>query len=233
MVDDLFSEVDQDLRAEQSRARLRRLATGGLAALVAAGIGFGGWQYALHRQRARIEAAAPLFFAAQKDADTAPLAAAGPDAPLTPEQRRAIGELRRVADTAPEGFATLARLRLAALCWEDRDHARALALWDRVAQDRLADPDFRGLAVLLWVQHQAGVIDPALLKTRLRDILAPTSPWRALAQETDAMIDLGAGHVADARRKLLALSQDPAAPEGTRTRASGLLETLDPAKTGG
>ena len=233
MVDDLFSEVDEDLRAEQSRARLRRLSVGGLAVLVVGGIGAGAWQYGLHRQRALAEAAAPLFFAAQKDADTAPLAAAGPDAPLTPEQRRAIDELGRVADTAPDGFATLARLRLAALCWEDRDHKRALALWDRVAQDRSADPDFRGLADLLWVQHQAGGADPAILKTRLRDILTPDSPWRALAQETDALIDLGAGHVADARRKLLALSQDATAPEGTRTRAGGLLETLDPAKTNG
>ena len=43
VVDDLFSEVDEDLRAEQSGARLRRLSVVGLAMLVVAGLGVGGW----------------------------------------------------------------------------------------------------------------------------------------------------------------------------------------------
>ncbi len=233
MVDDIFHEVDADLRAEQSRGRARRLAAGGLAVLAAAAIVVGGWQYLLYRQHARAYAVAPLYFAAQKDADIAPLAAAGPDASLTPEQHRAIAEFAQVADRAPIGFATLARLRLAELVWEDHDQARALGLWDRVAHDRAADTDFRGLADLLWVQHQTDSADPAILKTRLRDILVPGSPWRALAQETDALIDLHANHVADARRKLLALSQDGSTSESERTQAGGLLATLDSSKTGG
>ncbi len=233
VADDIFSEVDDDLRAEQSRARVRRLATAGLAGLATLAVGIGGWQYVAHRQNALANAVAPAYFAAQADADTAPLAAAGPDAPLTPQQRRAIVEFGQVAATAPEGFATLARLRLAALDWEGHDRAGALALWDRIAGDRAADPDFRGLADLLWVQHQADDADPAILKTRLRDILVPTSPWRLMAQEADALIDLHANRIADARRKLAALSQDAAASEGQRERAGGLLDTLDSAKTGG
>ncbi len=232
MVDDIFSEIDADLRGERTRARTRRLAVVGLAILVAAGLVFGLWQYLHYRQQQRAASVAEAYFAAQKDADTAPLAAAGPDAPPTPEQHRAVGEFAAVAARAPEGFATLSRLRMAALDWKT-DHRRALGLWDQVAQDRGADPDLRGLASLLWVQHQADEADPGLLKTRLRDILKPASPWHLLALEADALIDLRLGHVADAKRKLTRLAEDGSASESERARASGLLDTLDTSKTGG
>ena len=232
VVDDIFSEIDADLRGERMRARTRRLAVVGLAVLVAVGLAIGLWQYLHYRQQQRAASVAQAYFAAQKDADTAPLAAAGPDAPPTPEQVRAVGEFAAVAAKAPQGFATLSRLRMAALDWKN-DHAAALDLWNRVAQDRGADPDLRGLATLCWVQHQADDADPGLLKTRLRDILVPASPWHLLALEADALIDLRLGHVADAKRKLTRLSEDGAASESERARAGGLLDTLDTAKTGG
>lgn len=233
MVDDIFSEVDGDLRGERTRARTRRLAVLGLAILVMVGLAVGAWQYLAYRQLQRAASFAEAYFAAQKDADTAPPAAAGPDAPLTPPQRHALEAFAVVADKAPKGFATLSRLRMAALSWEAGDHARALGLWDQVAQDPGANTDLRGLGDLLWVQHRADDADPGLLKTRLRDILVPTSPWHLLATEIDALIDLRVGHVADARRKLTALSQNGTASESERARASGLLDTLDKSKTGG
>ncbi len=232
VVDDIFSEIDEDLRSERTRARTRRLAVAGLVVLVVAGLAIGLWQYLHYRQQQRAASVAGAYFAAQKDADTAPLAAAGPDAPLTPEQVRAKAEFAAVAARAPEGFATLSRLRLAALDWKD-DRPAAIGLWDRVARDRGADPDLRGLATLLWVQHQADDVDPGLLKARLRDILVPASPWHLLALETDALIDLRLGHVVDARAKLTRLAEDGSASESERARASGVLDTIDSAKTGG
>ena len=233
VVDDIFTEVDEEFRAERRRARIRRLAVFGLGLLVVAGLAIGGWQYWLYRQTSLAGAVAQEYFAAQKDADTAPPAAAGPDAPLTPEQKRAIDAFAGIAARGPEGFATLSRLRMAALAWENKDHERALALWDQISRDGAADRDLRGLADLLWVQHRADDADPSLLKTRLRDILAPASPWHLLALETDALIDLRTNNVGDARRKLTALSQDAGASESQRAEASGLLDTLDISKTGG
>lgn len=233
VVDDIFSEVDEEFRAERRRARIRRLAVFGLGLLVVVGLGVGGWQYLLYRQAGLAGAVAQAYFAAQKDADTAPPPAAGPDAPLTPEQKRSIDAFAGIAAHGPEGFATLSRLRMAALAWEGKDHDRALALWDQISRDGAADHDLRGLADLLWVQHRADDADPSLLKTRLRDILSPRSPWHLLALETDALIDLRSNRVADAKRKLTALSQDGAASESQRAEASGLLDTLDTSKTGG
>ncbi|MBE7209924.1 MAG: hypothetical protein INR65_02805 [Gluconacetobacter diazotrophicus] len=230
MADDIFSEIDDDLRAERSRGRNRRLAIVGLVVLAVAAIGLGIWQYGVHRHQARILAAAPAYFAAQADADAAALAAAGPDAALTPEQQRAIPAFRKLAETAPDGFATLSRFRLAALQWRAGDHPAALAAWNAIADDGRAQADFRGLAALLLVQHQIDTADPAVLKLRLRPALEPNSPWRLLAQEADAFIDLKQNAVAAARGKLAAISQDPAASESQRARASGVLETLDPSK---
>ncbi len=233
VVEDIFNEIDGDLRAERAAVRNKKLALGGLGALVVAGLALGGWQFMVHRDHARAEAVAAQYFAAQKDADTTPSVALGPYAPPTPEQVRARSEFAAIAAHAPEGFATLSRLREAALAWRANDHKAALALWDQIGNDRDADRDLRGLGTLLWVQHQVDDGDPGLLKARLRDIEGPNSTWRQLATETDALIDLRTGHVADARGKLFSVSQDPSAPSGEQNRASDLLNTLDSSKSGG
>ena len=76
--------------------------------------------------------------------------------------------VRQLAATAPEGYATLARLREAALKADAGDLPGAAALWDRVAGDASADPLLRDLASLLWAQHQIDSGDPALLEARLK-----------------------------------------------------------------
>jgi hypothetical protein len=233
VAEDIFSEIDGDLRAERNAVRNRKLAAFGLAFLVVAGLCAGVWAYVVHLRHERAVAVAGPYFAAQTDADTAPSALAGPNAPLTPEQVKARTAFAAVAARAPEGFATLSRLRMAALAWEAKDHDTAFGLWDQIAKDGSADPDLRGLGTLLWVQHRVDDGDPALLKTRLRDLTVPGSPWRLLALETDALIDLRTGHVAEARTKLITVSQDASASQGERDRASGLLDTLDTSKTGG
>lgn len=237
MADDIFREVDDDLRAEQQRARARRLVVPAVVLAVLVLIGVGVWQFLVYRQHERALSVAGLYFQAQKDADVTPAAAAGPDAPPTPEQRRAITEFAEVAGRGPAGFASLARLRMAALDWQAKDHAKALALWDQLGHDEAADADLRGLGTLLWVQHSLDDGDPAILKTRLRDILTPKSPWYGLAQEADALVDLRQNHLDEARKKLTALAVDPSLSENGRAVASGLLDTLNatttPAKTGG
>ncbi|MCQ8241316.1 hypothetical protein [Rhizosaccharibacter radicis] len=228
VAEDIFNEVDEDLRAERLRAQARRFAVVGIVLVVVAGIAVGGWQWHQHQRAEALLAAGAGYFAAQKDADVAPPAAAGPDAPLTPEQQRAVGAFGGLAANSPESVRSLSRLRLAALDWSNKQPARALATWDALSHDAAADPAFRQLADLLWVEHQPPGADGALLKTRLRDALSPSSPWHYLATEADAMIDLQTGHVEDARRKLQLLSQDPAVPEGLHARAAGVLETLPP-----
>ena len=130
---------------------------------------------------------------------------------------------RRFAD---EGYATLARLREAALKADAGDLQGAAAGWDRVAGDSSADPLLRDLASLLWAQHLIDSGDPSLLEARLKAMATPDNPWRALAEEQLALLSLRQGQVDQAKTTLRRLAHDMAAPSGVRGRASALLSRL-------
>ncbi len=228
MADDIFKEVDEELRLERLRAGGRRYGLLGLVVVLLVLAASGAWQYGLYRQRQRAEASASSFFAAMKQADSSSHVGGGPSA----AQLGAAKLFAGVEARGPEGFRTLSRFRQAQIAWDGSQHGEALRLWDAVHDDAAADPTLRGLASLLWVQHQVDDGDPAVLKSRLGPLSSPGDTWRPMAQELDAEIDLRLGHVDEARRKLAALGEDGAAPEGVRNRAGGLRETLD-TKAGG
>ena len=233
MADDIFKEVDEDLRAERLRAAGRRYGLLLVVLILAALIGAGIWQFQLYRQRQLAGETAALFFAATKQADSGSHAASGGAAPPSAGQAGAADLFAQVAARGPEGFRTLARFRQARIAWDGGRRAQALGFWDAVHDDAAADPTLRALASLLWVQHQLDDGDPAVLKSRLGPLSTPGAVWRPMAQELDAEIDLRLGHIAEARRKLAALGEDGSAPEGLRNRAAGLHDTLDNLKTGG
>jgi hypothetical protein len=84
----------------------------------------------------------------------------------------------------------------------------------------------RDLASLLWCQHQIDTGDPALLEARLKPLAEPDSPWRPLAQEQLALLNLRQGNTAAAKTELSKLAQDVTAPNGVRERAAALLARL-------
>ena len=229
VADDIFKEIDEDLRAERLRAAGRRLGALGVVVVVLVAAGVGLWEVEAYKGRQKAAATATTFFAATRLAD----GGAHPDGGPIPSSKQAASLFAQVASRGPEGFRTMARFRLAQLAWEGGRTVQALAYWNAIHEDASADPTLRGLASLLWVQHQVASGDAALLESRLGALSRPGGPWRPLAQEVDAELDLRLGHIAEARRKLAALSIDGSAPEGLRDRASGLEETLGTAKTGG
>lgn len=229
MADDIFKEIDEDLRAERLRAAGRRYGMLAIGLILLVAIAAGIWQYQLFRERQLAASTASLFFAATRQADSSVHAGGG----ASTAQTEAAGQFGQVATRGPEGFRTLARLRQAQIAWDTGQHRQALGFWDAVHDDTDADASLRGLASLLWVQHQVDDGDPSVLKSRLGALSQPGSLWRPMAQELDAEIDLRLGHIDEARRKLAALREDGAAPEGVRTRAGGLNDTLDSTKTGG
>nr|WP_321983068.1 hypothetical protein [uncultured Lichenicoccus sp.] len=225
MADDIFKEIDEDLRAERLRATGRRYGAAALAGVVVIAAGVGLWQVQLWRQGQAAQATASVFFAAMKQADASRSAGGSGSAAM-----QAVPLFEQVQRDGPEGFRTLARFRQAQIVWDTGDHKAALGLWGAIDKDSAADPDLRGLADLLWVQHQVDDGDPALLESHLGTLSRPGAPWRPMAQELDALIDLRTGHVAEAKRKLAMLSEDGAASEDLRNRAGGLNETIPAAK---
>ena len=143
-----------------------------------------------------------------------------------PARLQAADDFQKLAVDAPTGYRTLARLRAAGLRAEAGDLPGALALWDQIANDSAVDPFLRDYASLLWVQHQIDTADPGALQARLSALTAVGNPWRALAAEAAALIELRAGRVEQARAALKALAADVTAPDGVRARANGLLTQL-------
>jgi hypothetical protein len=217
---DIFDEVDEELRAERAQQLLKKyggLIVAGAVAIVGAAAGWQGWRWYEARQD---RAAATEYLAAANLAD-ATVAGSSEASRAT-----AIAAFSRLAVTAPEGYATLSRLREAALKADAGDLSGAAALWDQVARDSSADPLLRDLASLLWAQHQIDSGDPSLLEGRLKALAPPDNPWHALAEEQLALLDLRQGKLDQAKTTLRRLAQDTTASTGVRGRASALLSRL-------
>ena len=217
---DIFDEVDEELRADKAQAFMRRygflLVAGAVAIVVGVG-GYKAWRWYDARQD---QAAAVEYLTAMTQADAT---AAG-----SSEANRAAGiaAFAQLAARAPTGYATLARLREAALKADAGDLQGAAALWDGVAGNTAADPLLRDLANLLWAQHLLDSGDPSLLEARLKGLATPDNPWRSLADEQLALLDLRQGRTDRAKTTLHRLAQDVTAPSGVRARANALLSRL-------
>ena len=217
---DIFDEVREDLRAERARRLWARYGgfLAGLAVVVLLGVGgFQAWRWNENR---KAEATGTAFLDAHRATE-----AGGTGADLAVLARRFEG----VAEAAPVGYRTLARLRAAALRSEAGDLDGALAEWDRIANDGDVDGLYRDLASLLWVLHGLDRTDPARLAARIEPLTAEGSTWRASARELSALVAMRRGDPEAARRTLQTLAADAAAPQGIRDRAGRLLAQLPPA----
>jgi len=217
---DIFDEVDEELRAERAQQFLKRygsLIVAGVLVIVGAAAGWQAWHWYEARQDA---AAAAEYLTAMNLAD--PTAAGTSEASRT----AAIAAFEKLAASAPAGYATLAKLREAALRADSGDLQGGAAVWDQIAGDSSVDPLLRDLASLLWAQHLIDTADPALLEARLKALAAPDNPWRPMAEEQLALLDLRQGKADAAKTTLQRLAADATAPNGVRGRANALLGRL-------
>jgi hypothetical protein len=197
---------------------LKRYAGVILATVVLIVVAAGGWEAWRWWEAKQDRVAAEKFLAATTIADGGKTNAAS--------GKLAIADLDAVAASAPEGYRTLARLRSAALQAQSGNLAGAEQQWNAVATDPNAAPLLRDLANLLWAQHQIDTGDPALLAARLKVLAEPGNPWRPLAEEQLALLDLRQGKTAAAKTALTGLADDLTAPSGVRGRAVEMLGRL-------
>ena len=144
----------------------------------------------------------------------------------TAGRARAADAFADVAKTAPPSYRTLAELREASLRWDAGDRTAAFALWDAVSRESQVPPLLRDLGALLWAQHSVDTGDPAAIAARTSVLEQAGDPWRLLAQEVDALVAVRLGDKAKATKLLTAIAADPAAAQGLRRRAGGILTLL-------
>jgi hypothetical protein len=229
---DIFDEVEEDLRAERAQSFLRRF--GGLLGLgvVAVLVATGAYVIWSQQRQAASDAAADQFLAAAQLADKSVGALSGVDKATA--SQAAAGFAKLAAD-GPRGYRVLSRLRLAALQWELGETAQAIATWKSVSDDTSAPPLLRDFATVASGQHQADSADPAQLKQTMETVTGADNPWRPVAEQVIAVLDLRQGKTREAADILRRLSTDPTAPEGVRQMTADLVSTLPapPAPTPG
>ncbi len=220
---DIFDEVEADLRAERAQSVLRRYGVLIGLGLVAALAGTGAYVVFSQKHQATADEAAIRFLDAAQLADKSVGALSGVDKTTASQ---AAASLARLAASGPDGYQVLARLRLAALQWELGKTRDAVATWKSVSDDASASALLRDFATVTSGQHQADEADPQVLKQSLEAVTAPDNPWRPMAEQVIAVLDLRQGKTHEAVAILRRLSTDTTAPEGVRQMTADLLSAL-------
>lgn len=209
----LIREVDEELRHDQFLVLWRQYGSLAIAAAVAVVVGVAGWQVWQSQQAKSRLSSSDRFAAAVAQLDQG-------------KRDDSVRELSDLAKNGTDGYRMLSRFEKAEILVADNDLAGAAALYDSIAADSSVDRLYRDMAQLKSAYLGLDSKDPAQTIRQVADLTADASPWRHSAREITALAALRQGDTAKARDLLKALSDDTAAPQGLRARASELLKTL-------
>lgn len=212
---DIFREVEEEVRRERYAELWKRygdFVIAAIALVVLAAAGFQLWRYYQHKAqlKASQEYAAAQSLLESNRADQAATAFA------------------KLADSAPDGYAVVARLQNADALMASGNEKEAIALYKRIANG-----DDPLLAAVARIREAWAIVDktPRLqMETLLAPLTDPTSPWRYMAREILAYSDYRTGKTAAAEKQFASLSADEKAPIGVRQRANAMATFL---KAGG
>jgi hypothetical protein len=136
------------------------------------------------------------------------------------------GDFGAVAGSAPGGYATLARLNQASLLADAGQLTQAETIWNALMSDDSVNPILRQVATLGWAAHEIDTAEPSLIQARLEPLSAEGNPWRPIALQYLALLDLRIGHRDEAARTLQDVANDISTPDDMRRMANGLAQTL-------
>jgi hypothetical protein len=211
-VTDIFREVEEDVRRERIEKLWKAYGSYAIALLVLLFVGIGAWQlWQRHEDQERVRYA-DRFIAAQRI--TNPQAAAN-----------AFAE---IANTAPKGYAILARLAQASAMFAAGQRNEAIELFKQIAKE-----DSGTIGSVARLRAGWALADTASrgeLDDLLKPLEQPGSAWRENAQEILAYADYRAMDSKSALAKYSELMLDPESPDALRARARAMSAFL---KTGG
>lgn len=223
VADDFIAQIHDGMRQQRLRAQVRRFGAVAAGVLVLAGIAGGAWGWQRHALKTAQEAASGRYFTAISTLGAHGAAAA---------EQQAQATLQDLAEHGPKGVRTYAALRLADYKVQHQDVPAAQTLWAHVADDESALPAMRTVARYLGLNAQQpnNAQNLAALRAGYTTLAQGNDAWASLAREGLVSLDLSPGATAqqkeEARRLLNQTISSPTAPEGARSRAEALLETL-------
>lgn len=217
--DTIFREVDEELRGDRMRAIWKRFGPYVIGAAVAIVLLVGvneGWSWWQNSQSA---AASDKFYTALELADGTDLAAA----------EQAFEEL---GQSAPAGYATLARFRQAGLLAEQGQTAEAVAAYDGLATSE-SNPQLKALALVFAANLFIDAGDVAAVQQRVQGLISDDQPMRNAAREALGLAQYKAGDLDAARQTLLQIVADPRVSRDMQNRIELYVAQLTAMGAGG
>jgi hypothetical protein len=202
--ENIFREIDEELRSDRMRAMWRRFAPfviGGAIAIVALVAVNEGWSWYTKSQSS--EASQQLYSALN----------AAEQGDLTGAQ----AQLDALAANGSGGYPVLAEFRKAALLVEEGDVTAAVAAYDSLANTQ-SNQRLRELALLLAGNLLVDNGTLADVEARLGTLATDDSQMRRIARELLGLAQYKAGNFAAAETSFQAVLDDPLATTTLRTR---------------
>lgn len=213
MSDDLFREVDEEVRQERYIKIWKRYGIYIIALVVTIiliTVGIVVWR---DLQRSTLESNSEGLISA---------IAASSD-----RQNEALEQLKVLGDGASQGYRLLAQLREGAILSKMGDIAGAVKIYDNIALDNSQDKIYRDLASVLAVSHGMSKMSLGEVEDRMATIIGETNPWRYSARELVATAIMVSGNKKRAIKEFKPLVEDTKAPAGVRARAAEMLVILE------
>lgn len=210
---DIFQEVDEEVRAERYKKLWQKYGWIVIAAAVVLVIGVGGYEgWKAYRQDLQLEESTRYSNALETIESG--------------NAQQGVAELTALAEEGSYGYGELAAFEAARARIEAGEVEAGVAAYREIAEDGSADPSLRAMARLLAVMNGLEQGDPADLQADLAPLTETGNPFRPAALELAAMIALRQGDTQTARERYAQIADDPAAPQGLRTRAAQMLNGL-------
>jgi hypothetical protein len=210
--DNIFREVDEDLRREQMTALLDKygvyMLIGG-AVIVAIVGGYNGYSWWAAKRAA--ENGAAYYQASQLV-----------EAKKNPEALKAFST---IAAERSGGYRTLAELEVAAIHAQEGRKADAVAMYDRIAQSG-ADATLRDFARLQAATLRLDEADRAEMVRRLEGLNTDNNAWRYSARELLGLAAFRSGNAGESEKIFSQILGDAGAPAEIRKRAEAMLALL-------
>ncbi|MEO5805091.1 tetratricopeptide repeat protein [Devosia sp.] len=210
--DNIFREVDEELRSDRMRSAWRRFGPFviGAAVLVVVLVGVNeGWSW---YQSSKSAASSDKLYTAFTAADGGDVAAA----------KTALDDL---IATGAGGYPTLAKFREAGLLVKAGKAADAITAYDQLANDE-TNPRLRELALVLSGTLQVDNGTLADVEARVQSLANDTSPMRNAAREAMGLAQYEAQKYTDAQASFEAALNDPSAPDTVRNRMNFYLAQM-------
>lgn len=202
--ENIFREIDEELRSDRMRALWRRFAPfviGGAIAIVALVAVNEGWTWYTKSQSSQ---ASQELYAALDAAERGDLAAAQT-------------QLDQVIADGSGGYPVLAEFRKAALLAEQGDIPAAVAAYDALANNQ-SNARLRELALLLAGNLLVDNGSLADVEARIGTLATDDSQFRRVAREILGLAQYKAGDFAAAEGNFQAVLDDPMATSALRSR---------------